>query len=86
LLSRVSDSTENALDWRKYISVDPEVMHGTTCIAGTRIPVSVVLDNLAGGMSHDELLDAYPSLTRESIAAALAYAAELTRERVIALP
>jgi len=74
------------MDWRKYISVDPEVMHGATCVAGTRIPVSVVLDNLAAGMSHDELLDAYPSLTRESIAAALAYAAELTRERVIALP
>ena len=74
------------MDWRKYISVDPEVMHGATCIAGTRIPVSVVLDNLAAGMSHDDLLAEYPSLSRESIAAALAYAAELTRERVIALP
>ena len=44
------------MDWRKYISVDPEVMHGAVCVAGTRIPVSVVLDNLAAGMSHDELM------------------------------
>jgi len=61
-------------------------MHGAVCVAGTRIPVSVVLDNLAAGMSHDELMAEYPSLSREGIAAALAYAAELTRERVIALP
>ena len=74
------------MEWRNYVSVDPQVMHGSACIAGTRIPVSVVLDNLAAGMSTDELLHEYPSLTREAIAAALAYAAELTRERVIALP
>ena len=74
------------MDWRKHIAVDPQVMHGTTCIAGTRIPVSVVLDNLASGMTHDKLLAEYPTLTQESIGAALAYAAELTRERLIALP
>lgn len=74
------------MDWRQHIAVDPQVMHGTTCIAGTRIPVSVVLDNLASGMTHDKLLAEYPTLTQESIGAALAYAAELTRERLIALP
>lgn len=74
------------MDWRAHIAVDPQVMHGTTCIAGTRIPVSVVLDNLASGMTHDKLLAEYPTLTQESIGAALAYAAELTRERLIALP
>jgi uncharacterized protein (DUF433 family) len=74
------------MDWRAHISVDPKVLHGTACLAGTRIPVSVVLDNLAGGMSIDELLVEYPSLSGEAVAAALAYAAELTRERVIALP
>lgn len=74
------------MDWRKHISVDPQVMHGAACIAGTRIPVSVVLDNLAAGMHADQLLAEYPSLTGETIAAALAYAAELVRERVIALP
>jgi uncharacterized protein (DUF433 family) len=74
------------MDWRQHISVDPHVMHGTACVTGTRVPVSVVLDNLASGMTNDELLAEYPSLTHESIAAALAYAAELARERVIALP
>jgi uncharacterized protein (DUF433 family) len=74
------------MDWRQHISVDPQVMHGTACITGTRIPVSVVLDNLASGMTSDELRIEYPSLTRDSIAAALAYAAELTRVRIIALP
>jgi uncharacterized protein (DUF433 family) len=74
------------MNWREHIAVDPQVMHGTTCIAGTRIPVSVVLDNLATGMTPDELVAEYPTLTQESIGAALAYAAELTRERVIALP
>ena len=74
------------MDWREYIAVDPQVMHGTTCIAGTRIPVSVVLDNLASGMTPDESFAEYPTLTQESIGAALACAAELTRERIIALP
>lgn len=74
------------MEWRDYISVHPEVMHGVACIAGTRIPVSVVLDNLAGGAPVDAIIREYPSLTREAIAAALAYAAELMRERVVALP
>lgn len=74
------------MDWRAHITVDPEIMHGTACIAGTRIPVSVVLDNLAAGISVEELLQEYPSLPRTAVTAALAYAAELARERVIALP
>lgn len=74
------------MDWKTRISVDPKVMHGAACIAGTRIPVSVVLDNLATGVSHDRLLQEYPTLRAEDIAAALAYAAELARERIVALP
>jgi uncharacterized protein (DUF433 family) len=74
------------MDWRAYISIDPSIMHGVACVAGTRIPVSVVLDNLAGGATPDTLLTEYPSLSRDAIAAALAYAAELARERVVALP
>ena len=74
------------MNWRDYISADPAIMHGATCIRGTRIPVSVVLDNLAAGLTAEALLGEYPSLTREAIAASLAYAAELSRERVVALP
>ena len=74
------------MDWRQHISVDPGVMHGVACIAGTRIPVSVILDNLAARVAETELLAEYPSLTRDSIAAALAYAAVLAREESLALP
>jgi uncharacterized protein (DUF433 family) len=74
------------MDWRPYITVDPQVCHGKACIAGTRVLVSVVLDNLAVGLSSDEILQSYPSLSRESIQATIAYAAELARERVVALP
>jgi uncharacterized protein (DUF433 family) len=72
--------------WQEYITVDPTVCHGRACISGTRIMASVVLDNLAAGVSVEDILKSYPSLSRESVKAAIAYAAELARERVVALP
>jgi len=73
-------------DWRDFITADPEVCHGKPCIKGTRIMVSVVLDNLAAGVTLDELLKSYPSLTREAVQAAIAYAADLARERIVRMP
>jgi len=67
----------------KRINIDPEVCHGKACIAGTRIPVSVILDNLADGVSRDEILNNYPSLNAADIDAALAYAALIAKERHI---
>ena len=72
--------------WHDYISVNPAVAHGKACIRGTRIPVAVVLANLAGGLSPDDIIRSYPSLTRRTIQAALAYAADLAEERVLPLP
>jgi len=72
--------------WQDYITVVPEVCHGQACFKGTRVLVSVVLDNLAAGIEAEEILHNYPSLTREAIQAALAFAADLARERVISLP
>ncbi|MGH9461836.1 MAG: DUF433 domain-containing protein [Vicinamibacteria bacterium] len=72
--------------WQDHITVDPAVCHGKACIRGTRVMVSVVLDNLAAGLTVEEILKSYPSLTKESIQAAIAYAAELARERVVAMP
>ena len=63
------------------ISIDPRICHGKPCIRGTRILVSVILDNLAAGIAESELLVAYPSLTAQDIQAALVYAADLARER-----
>ena len=74
------------MDWRQHIVVDPTVCHGQACIRGTRIPAAVVLDNLAAGLSVAEVLKRYPSLTEQAIQAAVAYAAELARERVLAMP
>ena len=74
------------MDWRERIAVDPLICHGKACIKGTRVMVSVILDNLAAGLSPGEVLDSYPSLTLDDIQAATAYAADLTRERVIPLP
>ena len=72
--------------WQDYIAVDPAVCHGRACIKGTRIMVSVVLDNLAAGLTPDEIVRSYPSLNHEAVQAAIAYAAELGRERVVAMP
>lgn len=66
--------------WEKHISVDPAICHGKPCLRGTRIMVSVVLDNLAEGLSPEEIVREYPPLTQEGVRAALAYAATLARE------
>jgi uncharacterized protein (DUF433 family) len=74
------------MDWRERISVDPKICHGQPCIKGTRIMVSIVLDNLAAGEGVDAILRSYPTLKAEDIPAALQYAAELARERFVDLP
>ncbi len=73
------------MSWKNRISVKPEVCKGRACVAGTRIMVSVVLDNLAAGVNPDELIRSYPPLTREDIQACLAYAASLAHDEVVAL-
>jgi uncharacterized protein (DUF433 family) len=74
------------LEWRERISINPLVCHGKACIRGTRVMVSVILDNLAAGVPREELLQSYPSLHDLDIQAALAYAAELAREGTADLP
>jgi uncharacterized protein (DUF433 family) len=75
------------VNWRERISVNPAVCHGKACIRGTRILVSVVIDNIAAGISRSEILQSYPVLQDSDIDAALAaYAAELAREGSVDLP
>ena len=69
----------------KRISIDPKICFGKPCIRGTRIWVSLIIDNLAAGTPEEEILAAYPSLKKEDIRAALAYAAELTHDRYVPL-
>ena len=68
------------LNWEQHIASDPQICHGKPCVRGTRIMVSVILDNLAEGLSPDEIVAEYPPLTLDDVRAAIAYAATLTRE------
>ena len=71
------------MNWRERISINPKICHGQPCVKGTRIMVWFIVQYLAHGDSKEEILEAYPSLTSEDIQACLAYAAEVTRERVL---
>lgn len=68
------------------ISVDPSICAGRPCIKGTRVWVSLVLDLLSDGTSFETILQEYPQLVREDIFAALAYGAEMSRERFVNIP
>jgi len=70
------------IDWHKHISVDPEIHHGEPRIKGTRVPVSMIVGSVADGMSFEAIMDSYPQLKKESIQAALAYAADIVRQEV----
>jgi uncharacterized protein (DUF433 family) len=64
------------------VTVDPRVCGGKPCIRGTRIYIAIILDGLAEGLTPEQIIDHYPHLTPDDIRAALAYAAELSRENV----
>jgi len=68
------------------VSIDPNVCFGKPCIRGTRIWVSLILDFLASGTSIEEILAEYPQLTEEDVRAAIAYGAEMSRERYVDIP
>jgi uncharacterized protein (DUF433 family) len=65
------------MDLKERITTNPEILLGKPVIRGTRITVETILRKLAEGATFDELLEAYPSLSREDILAALAYSAEV---------
>jgi uncharacterized protein (DUF433 family) len=73
-------------NWKERISVNPAVCHGRACIRGTRVLVSAIVDNVAAGVPHEEILRSYPDIKEADIEAALAYAAELAREGTVDLP
>lgn len=73
-------SIKTMQNWQEHISINAKVCHGKPCIKGTRIMISVILDNFAEGMTFEEIVKDYPPLTLEDIRAAIAYAAQLTRE------
>ena len=66
----------------KRVTVDPAVCAGKPCVRGTRIYIAVILDALAEGLTPEEIIAHYPSLTSDDIKAAVAYAADFARENV----
>lgn len=74
------------MSWRDRLSSDPAICHGKVCIRGTRIFISVILDNLAAGLTPAEIVVEYPTLKIEDVHAAIPYAAELAHERMVPIP
>ncbi len=64
------------------VSVDPNICGGKPCVRGTRIYIAIILDSLAEGLTPEQIIEQYPQLTLDDIHAALAYAAELSRENI----
>lgn len=72
--------------WETFISGDPKVLGGKPVLAGTRVPVSIVVGSVGGGMTIAEVMDEY-RLTEDQVHAALSYAASLAdEERIVSLP
>lgn len=86
MTGRKRSFTFDGMNWTDRITVEPNVCHGKACIRGTRVMVSVVLDNLAAGLSPTDIVQSYPSLQADDVTAAMSYAAELARERIVATP
>src|SRR4051812_14927623 len=78
--SALSFLARHMTDWRELITADPDVMVGKPAIAGTRLTVEFIVERLADGWTEDELLQNYPTLTREQIHACLTFAAEMPPE------
>jgi uncharacterized protein (DUF433 family) len=73
------------MNWQELISVDPNVCHGKACIKGSRVMLSVILDNLAAGETRAAIMQGY-HIEEHDIQAALHYAAALASERIVRLP
>lgn len=67
------------MEWKKHIAINPAICHGQAVVKGTRIPVFVILDNLAAGVAVKDILKSYPTLSIEGIQAAISYAASVAK-------
>ncbi len=71
------------IDWTLHIESDPEMLFGKPVIINTRISVDLILEKLAAGDTIDDLVDAYPTITRDDIAACLVFAANSIKNEII---
>ena len=71
------------INWKNFVTIDPEIHHGEPCIKGTRVPVAILVGSIADGMTIEEVTKEYPQITPEAVQAALAYAADVLRQEII---
>jgi len=71
------------IDWTLHIETNPEKLYGKPVIINTRIPVDLILEKLAAGDSVDDLIEAYPKLTKDNISACLQFAADSIKNEVV---
>ncbi|OGO39915.1 MAG: antitoxin [Chloroflexi bacterium RBG_16_56_8] len=62
------------MNWKNFVTIDPQIHHGEPCIKGTRVPVAMIVGSIADGMTIEEVVNEYPQITPEAVRAALAYA------------
>ena len=62
------------INWKNFVTIDPQIHHGEPCIKGTRVPVAMIVGSIADGMTIEEVVNEYPQITPEAVRAALAYA------------
>lgn len=67
--------------WTKRIATNPDILTGKPIVAGTRISVELILDCMASGWSVDKVVEAYPHITPDDVLAALAFAADVMRNK-----
>ena len=65
------------MDWHDHITLDPQILVGKPVVKGTRVSVELVIDLLAAGWTHQQILDSYPTLKADDVRACLAYASEI---------
>ena len=71
------------IDWTLHIESIPDKLYGKPVIIDTRIPVDLILEKLASGDTFEDLIEAYPTITRENIAACLIFAADSIKNEVV---
>jgi uncharacterized protein (DUF433 family) len=71
------------IDWKLYIESNPNKLYGKPVIKGTRIPVDLILEKLANGDTIEELIEAYPKISKEAIYACLQFASQAIKNEVI---
>jgi uncharacterized protein (DUF433 family) len=86
IVAPLKQSRREDMSWQDRISVKPDVCHGKVCISGTRFMVTVILDNLAEGVTEEQILNSYPTLKSDDVRAAIYYASDLASGRVVTLP